>query len=174
MIGEVHFQRLRRFEIMAVAEVTDATFESDVLRSEKPVIVDFWAPWCVPCRRVSPILEEMSEAREDVNFVKVNVDDNPQAAMNYSISSIPTIPLRVGAGHTAGDRSLAEEPVIGTTRPVIARSITRGYNLWRMSPVQSDTSGRRAGVVEKSKETRRYVNEVQAIGRAGACPDRRA
>ena len=76
---------------MAVAEVTDATFESDVLRSEKPVIVDFWAPWCVPCRRVSPILEEMSEKREDVRFFKLNVDDNPSTAMNYSISSIPTI-----------------------------------------------------------------------------------
>jgi len=76
---------------MAVAEVTDATFESDVLKSEKPVIVDFWAPWCVPCRRVSPILDEMSEDREDVRFVKLNVDDNPAIAMNYQITSIPTI-----------------------------------------------------------------------------------
>ncbi|MDQ4128715.1 MAG: thioredoxin [Actinomycetota bacterium] len=76
---------------MAVAEVTDATFESDVLRSERPVIVDFWAPWCGPCRRISPILEEMSEEREDVRFVKINVDDNPATAMNYSVSSIPTI-----------------------------------------------------------------------------------
>ena len=76
---------------MAVGEVTDATFESDVLRSEKPVIVDFWAGWCVPCRRISPILEEMSEQRDDVRFVKLNVDDNPATTMNYSISSIPTI-----------------------------------------------------------------------------------
>jgi thioredoxin 1 len=91
MSGSKTILRLRRFENMAVAEVTDATFESDVLRSERPVIVDFWAPWCVPCRRVSPILEEMSEEREDVAFVKINVDDNPATAMNYSISSIPTI-----------------------------------------------------------------------------------
>ena len=76
---------------MAVAEVTDSSFESDVLRSDKPVIVDFWAPWCAPCRRISPILEEMSEEREDVRFVKINVDDNPQTAMSYSIASIPTI-----------------------------------------------------------------------------------
>ena len=76
---------------MAVGEVTDATFEGEVLRSERPVIVDFWAPWCVPCRRISPILEEMSESREDVQFVKLNVDDNPATAMNYQISSIPTI-----------------------------------------------------------------------------------
>jgi len=83
---------------MAVGEVTDATFESDVLRSEKPVIVDFWAPWCAPCRRISPILEEISEQRDDVRFVKLNVDDNPATAMNYSISSIPTV-ARFEDGH---------------------------------------------------------------------------
>ena len=76
---------------MAVSEVTDANFEGEVLKSEKPVIVDFWAPWCAPCRRISPILEEMSEDRQDVQFVKMNVDDNPSTAMNYGVSSIPTI-----------------------------------------------------------------------------------
>jgi thioredoxin 1 len=76
---------------MAVVEVTDATFEDEVLRSEKPVVVDFWAPWCVPCRRVSPILDEMSESNQDVRFVKLNVDDNPATAMSYQITSIPTI-----------------------------------------------------------------------------------
>ncbi|MEW6636583.1 MAG: thioredoxin, partial [Actinomycetota bacterium] len=76
---------------MAVSEVTDSTFEQEVLRSEKPVIVDFWAPWCAPCKRIAPILEEMSETRDDVRFVKINVDDNPQTAMSYQISSIPTI-----------------------------------------------------------------------------------
>lgn len=76
---------------MAVGEVTDANFEGEVLKSDRPVIVDFWAPWCAPCRRISPILEEMSESRSDVRFVKINVDDNPATAMNYGISSIPTI-----------------------------------------------------------------------------------
>lgn len=76
---------------MAVGEVTDANFENEVLQSDKPVIVDFWAPWCAPCRRISPILDEMSDNRDDVRFVKMNVDDNPSTAMNYSISSIPTI-----------------------------------------------------------------------------------
>jgi thioredoxin 1 len=76
---------------MAVADVTDATFEGEVLRANKPVIVDFWAPWCAPCRRISPILDEMSESRNDVRFVKLNVDDNPQTAMSYQVTSIPTI-----------------------------------------------------------------------------------
>lgn len=85
---------------MAVAEVTDATFESEVLGSDKPVVVDFWAPWCGPCRKVSPILDEMSEEREDVTFVKVNVDDNPQTAMSYRVQSIPTI-MRFEGGEVA-------------------------------------------------------------------------
>lgn len=76
---------------MAVSEVTDSSFQEEVISSEKPVVVDFWAPWCVPCRRVSPILEEISEERDDVRFVKVNVDDNPTTAMSYNVSSIPTI-----------------------------------------------------------------------------------
>src|SRR5919202_1985659 len=76
---------------MAVAGVTDAKFEEGVLKSGKTGIVDFWAPWCVPCRRISPILEEWSKERDDVRFVKLNVDDNPATAMNYSIASIPTI-----------------------------------------------------------------------------------
>nr|WP_207956162.1 thioredoxin [Rubrobacter marinus] len=98
---------------MAVTDVTDANFESEVLQADKPVIVDFWAPWCVPCRRVSPILDEMSESREDVRFVKVNVDDNPQTAMSYSITSIPTI-TRFEAGRS---RSRPWAPCRRTSSP---------------------------------------------------------
>lgn len=76
---------------MAVQEITDSSFKDEVIEAGKPVVVDFWAPWCAPCRTISPILEEISDERGDVQFVKLNVDDNPQTAMSYGITSIPTI-----------------------------------------------------------------------------------
>lgn len=82
---------------MSVAVVTDQTFDSDVLMSDKPVVVDFWAEWCGPCRMVSPILEELSNEHGDkVSFVKLNVDENPQVAASYRITSIPTLNVYSG------------------------------------------------------------------------------
>ena len=75
-------------------EVTDASFEQDVLQAEKPVLVDFWAAWCAPCRRVAPILEQIqSEHGDKLEIVKLNVDENPETAMKYQITSIPAMKL---------------------------------------------------------------------------------
>jgi thioredoxin 1 len=77
---------------MAVGKVSDATFESEVLKATSPVVVDFWAEWCGPCRMIAPALEEIAGSLgEKVKIVKLNVDENPQTAAKYNIQSIPTL-----------------------------------------------------------------------------------
>ena len=76
----------------ATKAVTDATFEAEVLNATKPVIVDYWAEWCGPCRQVAPVLEEIAtEYGEKIDVVKLNVDDNPQVTQRYGIMNIPTM-----------------------------------------------------------------------------------
>jgi thioredoxin 1 len=83
-------------------EVTDTDFEQEVLKAAKPVLVDFWAPWCGPCRMVAPIVEELAdEYAGKVDFVKMNTDDNPNTAIKYGIRSIPTL-LVFKAGEPVG------------------------------------------------------------------------
>ena len=80
-----------------VKTVTDASFEADVLKSETPVLVDFWAPWCGPCRVVAPVLEQLAaQYAGKVTVAKVNVDENPATSLSYGIRSIPTIALFSG------------------------------------------------------------------------------
>ena len=79
---------------MSPVAVDETTFESEVLNSEKPVLVDFWAPWCGPCRLVSPVVESIGEAHGDkIGVDKLNTDENQELAMRYSIFSIPTLIL---------------------------------------------------------------------------------
>ena len=101
-----------------VKEVTDATFEEDVIQANRPVVVDFWAPWCGPCRVVSPILDDLSTQHgESIEFVKLNVDDNPASASRYNVLSIPTVILF--------ERGEPQETVIG------ARSKSHYESVWQ-------------------------------------------
>lgn len=76
---------------MSVINIGQANFSSEVLNADRPVLLDFWAPWCGPCRMVGPILEDIAAERPDVKVCKVNVDEQPELAVQYGVTSIPTL-----------------------------------------------------------------------------------
>ena len=76
----------------ATKTITDATFDAEVLKNDKPVVVDYWAEWCAPCRMVAPVLEEIAQEHGDkLEVVKLNIDENPEVAQRYGIMQIPTL-----------------------------------------------------------------------------------
>jgi thioredoxin 1 len=94
-----------------VTAVTDATFESDVLKADAPVLVDFWAPWCGPCRMVGPVLEKVAELYAGkVRVAKLNVDENQMTSQTYGIRSIPTVALFIGGDVVDGVLGAAPLP----------------------------------------------------------------
>ena len=77
---------------MGIQEINDTNFEAEVINSDQPVLVDFWAPWCGPCRQIAPLVEQLAgENAGSAKVVKLNVDDAPQSAQSYGVSSIPTL-----------------------------------------------------------------------------------
>ncbi len=86
---------------MAIVNVTNANFEEEVLKSDKKVLVDFWADWCGPCRMIAPVLEEISAERDDIKVCKINVDENPELAQQYMVRSIPMMVV-IKDGEKAG------------------------------------------------------------------------
>ena len=105
----------------SVTDVTDTTFRAEVLESEQPVLVDFWAPWCGPCRVVSPILEEINDERDDLRVVKVNIDDNMQIAADFGILAIPTMILfRNGAEAKRIQGAMPRKRIEAELQPALA------------------------------------------------------
>ena len=93
---------------MAVLTVTKENFEQEVLNSTQKVLVDFWAPWCGPCRMLAPVVDEVAEEREDIKVCKINVDEEPELAIKYGIATIPTL-LVFENGKTV-NKSLGVQP----------------------------------------------------------------
>jgi len=102
----------------ATKETTDATFDTDVLMNDKPVIVDFWAPWCGPCRAVAPILEELAAEHGDtVSIAKLNTDENPEITSRYGITGIPTMNVYVKG-------EVVKTPVGALPKPKLVRELS--------------------------------------------------
>lgn len=100
-----------------VIAVTDDTFDTEVLQSEKPVLVDFWADWCGPCHQVSPVLEELAKESDSLRIVKVNADENPRVTAAYGVTSLPTLNVYSGG-------ELVKSLIGAKPKPILRRELS--------------------------------------------------
>jgi len=98
--------------------VTDGTFDAEVLKSDKPVLVDFWAPWCGPCLQVAPVLAEIGAQHAEISVVKVNIDENPKVTSSYGVTSIPTLNVYSGG-------ELVKSIVGAKPKPILLRELSQ-------------------------------------------------
>jgi thioredoxin 1 len=104
-----------------ITDVSDTNFQAEVLESGTPVLVDFWAPWCGPCRVVAPALEEINAEREDLRVVKLNIDDNMQTAAQYQVMAIPTMILfRNGQEAARVQGAMPKNRIVAQLEPALA------------------------------------------------------
>jgi thioredoxin 1 len=104
-----------------ITDVSDTNFQAEVLESETPVLVDFWAPWCGPCRVVAPALEEINDERQDLRVVKLNIDDNMQTAAVYQVMAIPTMILfRNGQEAARVQGAMPKNRIVAQLEPALA------------------------------------------------------
>src|SRR5688572_25966216 len=105
----------------SVVEISDANFQAEVLEAEGAVLVDFWAPWCGPCRVIAPSLEQINDERDDLRVVKLNVDDNQSTAAKYEVMSIPTlIVFKNGAPAKRIVGALPKQRLVAELEPALA------------------------------------------------------
>jgi thioredoxin 1 len=105
----------------SVTEISDANFQAEVLEAEGAVLVDFWAPWCGPCRVIAPSLEQINDERDDLRVVKLNVDDNQSTAAKYEVMSIPTlIVFKNGAPAKRIVGALPKQRLVAELEPALA------------------------------------------------------
>ena len=144
-----------------IPEATDANWEEEVVAAEQPVVVDFWAPWCGPCRVVDPIIEDLAGQHAGrVKFMKLNVDDNPATATRYNVLSIPTVILF--------ERGEPQETVIG------ARSKSHYESAWERwlqaaaKPRNESQPGRSGGSTPEPSSTRPMIGKPLASASSGS------